>query len=302
MKQLWTVLFLLTFTLKVFSQEKSCCTTYVFGGYIETNKGQKLEINCNFLVLLDSTLVGSYYYKPKNGFLKLAGQLYKDNSFELVERDNKGNITGFFKGDLNPDKSSANGVWNSPNFENKYKFKLNKIVAKSYWDYIRKNRTLYEYKDLKQAIEENEEVFSIDVASQNLKGLPKEIAKLSNIVSISLLGNKFKKFPSELCSLTTLDEISMSSNELSFVTPEIGKLKNLRILIMNFNQLKSLPKEIGQLTNLLYLELGRNQLSTLPEEIKYLVDLQELHIDNNNLSEAEKKRLQRLLPNCVIHF
>ena len=302
MKQLWAAIFLLTFTSRVFSQEKSCCTTYVFDGYIETDKGKQLEINFNFLVLLDSTLVGSYYYKPKNGSLKLAGQLYKDNSFELVERNNKGNITGFFKGDLNSDNSRAYGVWNSPHIHTNYKFQLNKLEGKSYWDYIRKNRSLYEYKDLKQAVKENEKVFSIDVASQNLKELPREIAKFRNIVSINLLGNSFTKFPVELCSLTTLDEISMSSNELSIITSEIGELKNLRILIMNFNQLKSLPKEIGQLTNLLYLELGRNQLSTLPEEIKYLINLQELHIDNNKLSEMEKKRIQRLLPNCVIHF
>src|SRR5688572_14070537 len=114
MKQVLIILFFLAFTSSVFSQDKTCCTTYVFDGYIETEKGQKIKINFNFLVLLDSTLVGSYYYTPKDGSLKLAGQLYKDNSFELVERDNNGTITGFFKGRLNPDKSTAEGFWNSP--------------------------------------------------------------------------------------------------------------------------------------------------------------------------------------------
>ena len=302
MKRLWTLIFLLTFSLKVFSQDKSFCPTYVFEGFIETDKGQKLEINLNFLVLLDSTLVGSYYYKPKNGSLKLVGHLNKDNTFELVERDINETITGFFKGSIASDKSGISGIWTTPKNDKNFKFKLDKVTGKSYWDYIQKNRSLYEHKDLKLAIKENEKVLSIDVASQNLKKLPKEITKLKNIVSINLLGNRFTKFPIELCSLTTLDEISMSSNELTFVGSEIGKLENLRILIMNFNQLKSLPKEIGQLTNLLYLELGRNKLTTLPEEIKYLINLQELHIENNKISEQEKKRIQKLLPNCVIHF
>lgn len=302
MKQLWTIFIILTFSLNVFSQDKSFCPTYVFEGFIETDKGQKLEINMNFLVLLDSTIVGSYYYTPKNGSLKLIGHLYKDNSFELVERDNKDTITGFFKGELKSDKSSIKGIWTSPENDKNFKFELDKVTGKSYWDYIQKNRSLFEYKDLNQAIREKEKVLSIDVASQNLKKLPKDIAKLKHIVSISLLGNNFTNFPVELASLTTLDEISLSSNHLTFVGSEIGKLTNLRILIMNFNQLKSLPKEIGQLTNLLYLELGRNQLTTLPEEIKYLTNLQELHIENNNISETEKKRIQKLLPNCVIHF
>ncbi|HEX8016218.1 MAG TPA: hypothetical protein VF465_13370, partial [Flavobacterium sp.] len=284
MKRFWTIFIILTFSLNVFSQDKSFCPTYVFEGFIETDKGQKLEINLNFLVLLDSTLVGSYYYKPKNGSLKLVGHLFKDDSFELVERDNKDTITGFFKGNLKSDKSNIQGIWTSPKNNKKFIFNLDKVTGKSYWDYIQKNRSLYEYKDLKKAIQEKEKVLSIDVASQNLKKLPKELKKLEKIVSISLLGNNFTKFPVELASLTTLDEISLSSNQLTFVGSEIGKLTNLRILIINFNQLKSLPKEIGQLTNLLYLELGRNELTTLPEEIKYLTNLQELHIENNKIS------------------
>jgi Leucine-rich repeat (LRR) protein len=302
MKQLWTLIFFFTFSINVFSQDKSFCPTYVFEGFFETDKGEKLEVNLNFLVLLDSTLVGSYYYKPKNGSLKLVGHLYKDNSFELVERDNNEKITGFFKGNLKNDKSNIQGFWTSPENDKKFKFNLNKVTGKSYWDFIQKNRSLYEYKDLKKAINDKEKVFSIDVENQNLKKLPKDIRKLEKIVSINLLGNNFTEFPVELASLTTLDEISLSSNELTFVGSEIGKLINLRILIMNFNHLKSLPKEIGQLTNLLYLELGRNELTTLPEEIKYLTNLQELHIENNKISESEKKRIQRLLPNCVIHF
>jgi len=302
MKQLWTIFIILTFSLNVFSQDKSFCPTYVFEGFIETDKGQKLEINLNFLVLLDSTLVGSYYYKPQNGSLKLVGHLYNDNSFELVERNNKDTKTGFLKGNLKTDKSNIQGIWTSPENDKKFKFNLDKVTGKSYWDYIQKNRSLYEYKDLKKAIKEKEKVLSIYVASQNLKRLPKDIKKLEKIVSISLLGNNFTKFPVELASLTTLEEISLSSNQLTFVGSEIGKLTNLQILIMNFNQLKSLPKEIGQLTNLLYLELGRNELTTFPEEIKYLTNLQELHIENNKISETEKKRIQKLLPNCVIHF
>jgi hypothetical protein len=302
MKQLWTILLILTFSNKVFSQDKSFCTTYVFEGFIETDKGQKLEINLNFLVLLDSTLVGSYYYKPKNGSLKLVGHLFTDNSFKFVERDKNEKITGHLKGNLALDKSNISGMWSSPDNDRNFKFKLDKVIGKSYWDYIQKNRSLYEYKDLELAIKDFDKVLSIDVASQNLNKIPKQISKLKNIVSMNLLGNNFTKFPTEISSLTTLDELSMSSNSLTFVGSEIGLLTNLRILIMNFNQIKSLPKEIGQLTNLLYLELGRNQLTTLPDEIKNLTNLQELHIENNKLSETEKKRIQKLLPNCVIHF
>lgn len=302
MNKLWIIILIIFFSINSFSQDKSFCPTYVYEGFIQTDNGQKLKIKLNFLVLLDSTLVGSYYYKPQNGSLKIVGQLNPNNSFDLVERDKNDSITGYFNGVVSKDKKRAYGKWISKNRNKIYTFQLLQVEGKSYWDIIKKNRALYEYNDLKQAIKEYDKVLSIDVASQNLNKLPEKLKRLNKIVSFNLLGNQFTSFPTVLTKLNTLDEISLSSNKLTKVTPKIGRLKNLRILIMNFNQLTKLPKEIGELTNLLYLDLGNNRLTTLPNEIKYLTNLQELHIEQNKLSKSEKERIRKLLPNCVIHF
>lgn len=288
--------------LNLSGQEKKCCDTYVYEGRILTDNNKKIDINLNFLVLLDSTMVGSYYYKPNWGSLKLVGKLYPDFTFHLVERDKLDTITGYFEGQLNRDYKTAKGKWSDRKTDKTFDFELEQVIGKSYWDYLKKNRALYEYKDINKAIKERDKVLSIDVASQGLRKLPNNLSQLDKVVSLSLLGNEFKSFPTVLSKLTTLDELSLSSNQLTYIKPEIGKLKNLRILIINFNQLKSLPREIGQLTNLLYLELGNNKLTSLPEDIKYLTSLQELHIENNKLTEKEKLRIKRLLPKCVIHF
>jgi len=300
MNKIWLIIFGLTFCISSYSQDKSFCPTYVYDGVIQTDLGQKLEIKLNFLVLLDSTLIGSYYYNSQNGSLKLVGHLNSDNSFQLIERDKNDSITGYFNGIVTSDKKEATGKWNSKNKE--YSFKLSQVEGKSYWDFIKKNRALYEYTDLKQAIEEYDKVLSIDFAKQNLKKLPKKLKRLNKIMSCNLLGNQFTTFPTILTKLKTLDEISLSSNKLTEVTPKVGQLRDLRILIMNNNLLTELPSEIGELTNLLYLELGNNQLTTLPAEIQYLTSLQELHIERNELSESEKEKIKKLLPNCVIHF
>lgn len=302
MNKIWIILLGLTFSLNTFSQDKSFCPTYVYDGFIQSDQGEKTEIKLNFLVLLDSTLVGSYYYNPQNGSLKLVGHLNPDNTFKLVERDKKDSITGYFNGTVSSDKKEASGKWASKNIDKVYIFELMQVEGNSYWDFIKKNRALYEYNDLKQAIKDYDKVLSIDVARQDLIKLPGKLKRLNKIVSCNLLGNKFTSFPTVLAELKTLDEISLSSNKLTEITPKIGKLKNLRILIMNNNKLTELPKEIGELTNLLYLEIGNNQLTRLPDEIKYLTSLQELHIERNKLSESEKERIKKLLPNCVIHF
>jgi Leucine-rich repeat (LRR) protein len=255
-------------------------------------------------VLLDSTMVGSYYYKPKSGSLKLVGHLMSDNKFELVERDSKERNTGYFKGQLNNNNNNevAEGKWISGDKNREYSFFIKQIHGNSYWDYIKKFRSLNEYNDIDLAISEADNVVSIDVASQNIDNLPSDFKRLKYVVSVNLLGNKFESFPIVLTELKQLEEISLSSNQVKYVGQEIGRLTNLRILIMNNNKLKSLPSELGQLENLLYLELGNNQLTSLPDEIKELTKLQELHIERNQLTEDEKQRIKKSLPNCVIHF
>jgi len=302
MKQTLTIFLFSFLSIISFGQDSSFRPTYVFEGTINTDKGQKLIVNMKFLVLLDSTLFGSYYYKPSNGSLKLVGHLNKDNTFFLVERNEKDSITGYFNGTLAGDKKAVAGQWTTPLKVKQFNFLLNRVEGKSYWDYIKKNRSLYEYSDLDLAIKDGDKVLSIDVASKGLSKLPKQLDRLNNIASINLLGNNFTSFPKVLTHMISLDEISLSSNRLATVGKEIKRLKHLRILIMNFNQLKELPKEIGELNNLLYLELGNNKIKHFPDEIKYLTNLQEMHIERNALSDAEKQRIKRLLPNCVIYF
>lgn len=300
MKYLSTFLLIVFSTSGLFAQDKYFRPTYVFEGQIDGKK--KLDINLNFLVLLDSTIVGSYYYKPKSGSLKLVGQLNRDNSFDLVERDKQEKITGFFKGTLSDNFETADGTWTSGDKKRTYKFSIKQIQGKSYWDYIKKFRSLKEHHDIDTAISEYEKVVSIDVADQGITELPAEFNKLRFIISANLMGNQLDSLPLVLTELTQLEEISLSTNKVEFVGPEIGRLKQLRILIMNNNKLKSLPREFGQLDKLLYLELGNNQLTSLPEEIENLKQLQELHIERNRLDDKEKARLKKLLPNCVIHF
>jgi Leucine-rich repeat (LRR) protein len=302
MKKTLTFLSFIFFSVSLLGQDNYFRQTYVFEGSIKTDKGQELKINMNFLVLLDSTIVGSYYYTPKNGSLKLVGHLNPDNSFMLAERNETDSITGFFNGILKADKKAASGEWTTPSKEKSFNFLLNRKEGKSYWDYIKKNRSLYEYSDFNLAIKEKDKVLSIDVGDKGIDKLPTGLSKLKNIVSFNLMGNNFTSFPVVLTRLTTLDEISLSTNKLTSITTEIDRLKNLRILIMNNNQLIELPKEVGELTNLLYLEIGNNKLKSLPKEIQYLTNLQELHIERNALSEKEKQRIKKLLPNCVIHF
>lgn len=63
-----------------------------------------------------------------------------------------------------------------------------------------------------------------------------------------------------------------------------------------------IPPEIGNLKNLEVLWLTKNQLKSLPQEICQLTKLKELGLTDNPILRKERKRIQKLLPNCKIEF
>ena len=84
---------------------------------------------------------------------------------------------------------------------------------------------------------------------------------------------------------------------------QIGQLINLKNLKLIGTLLITLPEQIGQLTNLQILDLRYSRLiNTLPEQIGHLTSLQTLDLRGTSLPDEEKRKVERLLPNCHIVF
>ncbi len=254
------------------------------------------------MVLNDSSIVGSYYYHPQNGRLKLSGIFNSDYTVTFFEWDTKEHNTGRFDGQVSKDRGSITGIWKSADKKHEFPFSLTLVTGmKSYWDYIKRDRALKEYKNIDSAIRAGDKVLSVDLGDQNHSRIPQSFSKLTNMLSINLLGNDLEKFPVVLTKLPQLEEASFASTGMKHIGPEIGKLKNLRILILDFNSFDRLPKEIGGLTNLLYLDVSMNKhLKSLPSSIANLKQLQELRIENTSISKQEVQQIKRWLPNCVV--
>ena len=297
-----TLLFILVLFISIKAQDKSFRPTYNYEGSIQSSANRKLLINLNFLVLLDSSVVGAYYYEPQNGHLKLSGTFNKNYSITLFEWDSKEHNTGRFDGEVSRDRRSITGTWTSADKKHKYPFSLNLVSGmRSYWDYIKKRQTLKEYNNINAALKEPDKVQVLDLGGQDHKTLPRALVKLSKMTSINLLGNNLKTFPVILTELPQLEEASFASTGMKYIGREIGRLKNLRILILDFNALDNVPAEIGELTNLLYLDLSTNKnLKSLPPSFANLKQLQELNIENTGISRQEIQRIKSWLPHCVV--
>lgn len=295
---------------------KSCLTIISFLSILNTNicqpwknyhgtldlANERQEIELKILFLKDGIIIGSYREQDSSVQFKLVGNISNDSLQLAVRQSSDQKLRGFLLGQLTKRQKKFKGVIIDREGVEFGAFRLKQVFNKSYTDILQEHRSLYEYTSFAEALNNPRKVKSIDVARQQIEKIRDIFDRFKNLVSINLLGNSLDTFPEELTKTRRLRELSLSSNGLSVLGSEIGELTALRILIVNFNRIKEIPKEIGNLTELLYLDLGDNQISSLPDEIGRLTKLEELHIDDNRLPDHAMRRLQKLLPNCIIHF
>jgi len=128
-----------------------------------------------------------------------------------------------------------------------------------------------------------------------------EYMKLKNLKVFRFSGSKIRNLNKNIGKLSLLTEIKVFNNLITELPESIGLLSNLEILDVSDNKLTELPDTIVNLFNLKILNISNNQITKLPENIGKLKNLQKISIKGNPLDEAERKRLDRILPrDCII--
>ena len=134
------------------------------------------------------------------------------------------------------------------------------------------------YLDLELALDEVDQVFSLDLSGKKLREVPPEIALLTNLNILDLSRNKLreipsfsgdmsnlqvlrlsknrlKQFPEGICHLEHLDHLDLGKNNIDSIPPCIGRLKKLRVLDLWGNLIGKLPIELGDITALRYVDM-----------------------------------------------
>src|ERR1051326_4464408 len=158
------------------------------------------------------------------------------------------------------------------------------------------------FDNLKEALQDPDKVYRLDLSKKKLKIFPLEILKFKNLQELDLSKNKLDSLPEQIGTLTHLQILNVSGNKLIYLPDSIGELKNLKKLGASRNSLLALPKRIGNLQNLEILDLWENDLSTFPDELSKLnklrwMDLRVIMIDDNT-----QEHLRELLPKAKIFF
>lgn len=123
----------------------------------------------------------------------------------------------------------------------------------------------------------------LDVTSNSLKTLPKNLGSLENIRMLNICGNKLRHLPESLGRLHHLETLDCSSNRLTVLPDSLTNLEALVGLDISSNHIDRLPEEFGKLSKLTDLRASGNQLTSLPKSFAHLSRLVSLLLGNNKL-------------------
>ena len=138
---------------------------------------------------------------------------------------------------------------------------------------------------MKEALIAPDQVYYLDLSSQELTSLPEGLFQLKNLQILDIsLNSSLTTLDARIGTLRGLQKISCIGCGLQSLPPEIGSLKNLRTLTLFGCQLTALPKQIGQLSKLKKLDLLNNHIKKLPPSIGQLTKLETLYLGGNELS------------------
>ena len=126
---------------------------------------------------------------------------------------------------------------------------------------------LKQYKKYKQIkFKDVSKLEELDLSTNKLTSVPKELGNLSKLEALELIGNKLTSVPKELGNLSKLKYLRIYRNKLASLPKELGNLSKLIILDLSINLLTSVPKELGNLSQLEILDLGFNKFTPTQKE------------------------------------
>ncbi|HEX7414904.1 MAG TPA: RsiV family protein [Bacteroidia bacterium] len=205
--------------------------------------GEKLSITMDIIKRRDTTdksqrINGSYYYDNIGMPLEIAGKINDAGKFELIETNNKGDVTGTFKGEFTSE-NEIKGVWIHPKTKKETPFALTKttenIAQFDFKDYYHENceyrkRNLKSIK--KDTLNWTDTLCSdMSISLTNIKNLKANACKRINAILLNSLlqtGSEgtFKTINALLHSVDDLQDLSIMNAQygMNIVSNEANAL------------------------------------------------------------------------------
>ncbi|KAJ5068236.1 leucine rich repeats and iq motif containing 4 [Anaeramoeba ignava] len=160
------------------------------------------------------------------------------------------------------------------------------------------------------------QLLELDLSSNKLENIPKEIGNLKYLQTLNISHNKLNKIPDSITELKDLQVFNCSSNQIKSIGSKIIKnisskitridfsynlltrlhkfrlLKELKYLDISHNKMIKFLQGLKRISSLIFLDLSFNQIESIPYSIKYFKRLQILNLSNNKISQISDSLCQ----------
>lgn len=138
-----------------------------------------------------------------------------------------------------------------------------------------------------------ERIELVDLSSNSIAELPKEVALWRNLCFLNLQYNLLEEVPQEIGALHKLQTLNISHNKIHTLPNEFCLMTSLLKLDLSYNLLHELPQKFGALQELTTLNCRSNSLSGLPPTFHRLHEIQEIDLAFNTFQQFDP---------CLIHL
>ena len=152
---------------------------------------------------------------------------------------------------------------------------------------INKNFFELDNKGLKNIPKEFCEVFTktflLDISSNELSALPRNINLLQLCLFLALCNNNIEHLPKELFEIKRMITLCLSSNKIQLIPSDIGNLSNLETLMLSNNPISKLPASFTHLTKLYRLDMENTLIEEDSLEHIVLENIKQISFDDKLL-------------------
>lgn len=106
-------------------------------------------------------------------------------------------------------------------------------------------------------------VRELDLGTNNIVSLPKDMGYLSNLVRLNLERNRLQELPESMLEMASIKVLKLNKNNFKSIHRFIGRLETLEHLDISDNVLDILPQTLPKLKHLKYLDVSGNGLAHL---------------------------------------
>jgi len=93
------------------------------------------------------------------------------------------------------------------------------------------------YRDLKTALKNRSNVQLLDLSSQDLKEVPKEVYSLTNLRVLILTKNEISSISNDIEKLKNLEKLELMNNNLESLPDALKSLKKLKRVNVSYNRI-----------------------------------------------------------------